>query len=213
MIYVYKNIPRPNLTQLHREISDILSNLQYVNWFGKKGIIEEIDGKPVEVMYENVLEVAFEGELSSEEKTTLNIIIENHQPLPEEEIGGEEMEIILHKGKDRKLKIYGVSFVAQPGISDYDFQMPFTAAIQYGTFYAGESKTGDRIWFILAPDTPMEYAYVDGAYVTKGGNYRWGEAFGTSSDIPVGTPLRVRYENTDTEPKTINFNMELRMPD
>ena len=125
------------------------------------------------------------------------------------------MEIILHKGKDRRLKIWGVNFTAPANeTKEYDFAMPFTAAIQYGKFFAGESKTGDRIWMIIGKGiTGVEYAYVDGAYITKNADYKWGEEFGTSSDIPEGIPLQVKYENTDSEDKIINFNIELRLPE
>jgi hypothetical protein len=125
------------------------------------------------------------------------------------------MEIILHKGKDRRLKIIGVNFTAVAGeTTEHTFTMPMTAAIQTGKFFAGESKTGDQIWMIIGKGVPgVEYAYVDGAFITKGGDYRWGEEFGTSSDIPAGLPLCVKYTNTDSTNKVINFNIELRLPE
>jgi len=133
------------------------------------------------------------------------------EPRPHEE---EVMEIILHKGKDRRLKIKGISFTALANeTTNHDFAMPITAAIQFGKFFAGEAKTGDTISMIVGYGIPgVEYAYVDEAAVTKGADYKWGEEFGTSDDIPQGTPMRVVYVNTDDTDKIINFNLELRLP-
>jgi len=126
----------------------------------------------------------------------------------------EPVEIILHRGKDYKLKRKGYTFTAAADQSTaYAFVMPFDGHIQGGHFHAGVSKTGDMIEFIILPGTPYEFKYIESLFVTQGDKYDITEEFGMTDLIPQNTPLKVVYNNTDdAEAKKINFQITYRIP-
>jgi len=184
------------LDQLTAEVegSNIATSLEYMNG-----------------AYPSTTEIFFSDALSSGDETTLNTIVDSHTPQQEDDM----VEVILHKGKDYRLKRKGYTFNALADqTTNYNFTMPFDGHIQGGHFYAGNLKTGDMMEFILLPDVPgMEYKYIESLYVTQGEKYDIVEEFGMTDLIPAGTPLRVSYTNTDdNNNKTVNFQLTYRIP-
>ena len=123
------------------------------------------------------------------------------------------MQITLQEGKEKRLKWVGWSFDAPANATtNYDFTMPMDAYLQEGKIDCGELKTGDSMSFILAYGTPYAYAYIDNVPITKGETFNPKSDFGTSGLIPLGTPLRIVFVNTDSAIKKIVFKMGLRLP-
>ena len=160
-------------------------------------------------LFEYILSVVWDTDLSTEDKAILDSIIAAIQ-LPEEET----MQIKLGQGSDLRLKWIGYKFTATASTTtNYDFQLPYDLHIQEGIFVANESKTGDVISLIAGYGTPYAFAYLDAVPVTKGEVLNPKEEFGMTSMMPAGFPIRVAYENTDTTDKIITFKLGIRLPE
>jgi len=156
------------------------------------------------------LTINMKSELSSEEENILNSIVSSHtgEPMPNEN----NMEILLGEGKNKRLKFKGYSFTAYANsVSTYNFAMPFDANLQGGKFL-GTSAEGDEVSFILMPDTPYEFWYVEKVSFPEGTFLLdLMEDFSMSQLLPEGTLLRVIYKNNGGIDKNIHFIMVYRL--
>jgi len=163
----------------------------------------------IEQVGDNV-DIYFYDYLTDGDKALLDGIVTNHDgnALPDT---ADPVKIEMEAGAYPRLKWKGYTFQALASTHTfYNFAMPFDGYIQGGVFYAGESDTGDAIEFILAPDTPYEYKYVESLYLTKGAKYPIKEDMAWSALISSGTPMQIIYENLGGT-KTINFTMIYRL--
>ncbi len=125
----------------------------------------------------------------------------------------ETVEILLQKGKDLRQKWLGYQFTAVAGqTTNHDIVMPFDGHIQGGHFHAITSKTGDTLSFIIMPGiSGYEYAYIDAVPIAANETFKPMEEFGMTSLIPINTPMRIAYNNTDTTDKVIVLKMLYRI--
>ena len=128
-------------------------------------------------------------------------------------IDGLQITQQLGTGTNKRLRWRGYTINAFAGqTTSLDIVFTEDIYLQGGHFYAGESKTGDSLSFILAPGIPgVEFTYVDAIKITKNGTYEIFEDFSTSSKIPVGIPIRISYTNSDIVDKVINIELIYRI--
>ena len=158
---------------------------------------------------DEIVRITFTNTLSGADKTLLDAVVAGADPAIKEEA----VEIILQEGKDKRLKWKGYSFNAVAGQStNYDLTMPFDGHIQGGLFHGNDSKTGDELSFIILPGVVgYEFAYIDAVPITKNETFAPKEQFGMTANIPVGTPMRIVYNNTDSVDKLIVFKVAYRI--
>lgn len=198
MEYIYNAISAFNLERLGKDVNDSAmtdKTLEYATY----------NQGPEQ------LHVFFTNTLSAEDKTLLDGIVATNDPspLPEEE---DTVEILLQQGKDKRLKWKGYKFTATAGqTTDHNITMPFNGYIQGGHFHAANSKTGDEISFIILPGDANEYKYLDAVPISQGETFLPAEAFGMTSLLPAGLPMRISYLNTDSTDKLIVFKVAYRL--
>jgi hypothetical protein len=159
------------------------------------------------------LDVYFKASLSQAETDTLDAIISAHtgDPLPSE-LQLKIKDQILGEGTNKRLKLKGYSFAAPAGLTtNFDFTMPFDGNIQGGKIFTDNLQDGDEVEFIIAPDTPSAFKYVETCPVIKGAVIEPTEMFSISAKLALGTPMRVVYINNGSGGVNVGFTITYRL--